>query len=304
MHAGFQRLAFGMVSAVVFCLSFADIADVGFWWMLGLLLFPTIYGLILLIEFIVLGLSTTPVGVRSGRLRSLITAWWLEFLAGVWTFGWNQPFRSNRYKDSIANPSEFERGLIFVHGFVCNRGIWNGWLENCGKRGTSFIAINLGSPFATIDAYKPALNGAVARMSEATQLAPVIVAHSMGGLAVRAWLADQPGHQPPRVHQVVTVATPHSGTWLARFSAARNAKQMKIGSPWLRALEERETPAALARFVCFWSDCDNIVLPSAHARLNGAENRFLPGTPHVAMVNHPDIRAAVFGMLGVEDART
>jgi hypothetical protein len=48
-----------------------------------------------------------------------------------------------------------------------------------------------------------------------------------------------------------------------------------------------------ADVVCFWSRCDNIVLPTASATMPGADNRELDGTPHVAMVFHPAVFAEV-----------
>eukprot|EP01035_Chromulina_nebulosa_P009829 gene9830-13259_t len=57
-------------------------------------------------------------------------------------------------------------------------------------------------------------------------LAPVLLCHSMGGLAVRAWLR---AHQADgRVHRVLTLGTPHGGTWLGRFSHAPPWRQMRM----------------------------------------------------------------------------
>jgi triacylglycerol esterase/lipase EstA (alpha/beta hydrolase family) len=52
----------------------------------------------------------------------------------------------------------------------------------------------------------------VRRVTQATGLPPVIVAHSMGGLATRAWL--RAFSADARVHRVITLGTPHGGTWL------------------------------------------------------------------------------------------
>ena len=52
-----------------------------------------------------------------------------------------------------------------------------------------------------------------------------------------------------------------------------------------------------ARFVCFWSHCDNIVFPTRSATLPGADNRHLEATPHVRMVYHPDVFAEVMRAL-------
>ena len=63
---------------------------------------------------------------------------------------------------------------------------------------------------------------------------------------------------------------------------------MVPGSAWLRELAafEQEKMAVSAyreKFVCYFSDSDNIVMPPTTARLEGAANRHLPGRAHVAL---------------------
>ena len=84
-----------------------------------------------------------------------------------------------------------------------------------------------------------------------------------------------------RVCGVVTIGTPHHGTWLAHFSHVTNGRQMQIGGDWLRTLEAREAGQARPPFVCWYSNADNIVFPATTATLPGADNRHLPGVPHV-----------------------
>jgi pimeloyl-ACP methyl ester carboxylesterase len=114
----------------------------------------------------------------------------------------------------------------------------------------------------------------------------VIVAHSMGGLAARACLAERP---EARCHRLVTIASPHAGTRLGAHGRSANIAQMRLGSAWLAQLAARESVASRERLTCFWSHCDNIVFPTRSATLAGADNRHLPETPHVQMVEHPAV---------------
>jgi triacylglycerol lipase len=145
------------------------------------------------------------------------------------------------------------------------------------------LVSNSGEPiFGSIEGYAPLIEKAVQRVELATSAPPLIVAHSMGGLAVRAWLcADR---AEPRVRRVVTIGTPHRGTLLAHFALGLNGRQMRLTGEWLGALGQRETVARFSLFTCFYSHCDNIILPTSSATLPGADNRHVEGVAHVHLV--------------------
>jgi hypothetical protein len=69
------------------------------------------------------------------------------------------------------------------------------------------------------------------------------------------------------VHGVVTVGSPHHGTWLGRFGHAPNAQQVRWQSRWLLQLAAAEPAQRYRRFTCFWGHCDNIVFPASTATL-------------------------------------
>jgi len=225
-------------------------------------------------------------GVPRPSARALWKAWWGEVVTGLRVFCWRQPFRSGALQDELSGAIG-KRGVLLLHGFVCNRGLWNPWMRQLRDSGTPYLAINLEPVFGSIDRYVDAIEAAVRRLEQATSAPPVVVAHSMGGLAIRAWLR-RPG-AAQRVHSVVTIGAPHAGTWLARFAMTENARQMRAGSRWLRDLGERETPATRALFTCYFGHCDNIVFPARNATLEGAANRHVPGVAHVHLAFHPPI---------------
>ena len=86
-----------------------------------------------------------------------------------------------------------------------------------------------------------------------------------------------------QVRHVVTIGTPHRGTWLANFAFATNAWEMKLDSEWQHALIRREPAYRYALFTCLYSRCDNIVFPVSTGTLPAADNRQLPGVAHVHM---------------------
>ena len=241
------------------------------------------YALFLAAEFILLACVHGQDATPRATARELIRAWWGEVLSAPQVFCWRQPFRSNAEPDSASGSAHGRRGLVLVHGFVCNRGLWNPWMAALRADGVPFVAVNLEPVFGSIDHYPRTVERAVQQIEAATGLAPVLVAHSMGGLAVRAWLDAHAADR--RVHRVVTIGTPHRGTWLARFAFLANARQMRIGSAWLRQLAVREPPERFAAFTCFYGHCDNIAFPPATGSLPGADNRHVRGMAHVHMVS-------------------
>jgi pimeloyl-ACP methyl ester carboxylesterase len=211
----------------------------------------------------------------------LARAWLGETLQAPRVFCWRQPFRWRAVPDRIAPAAELQgrRGVVFIPGFVCNRGFWTPWLKLLNTKGHAFVAVNLEPVFGSIDDYVPVIDEAVSAVTAASGVAPILVCHSMGGLAARAWLRT--AGAPQRVHHVVTIGAPHGGTWLGSFSRLRNGSQMALGSEWLRKLEADSASQPQVPFTCWYSNCDNVVFPASTATLPGADNRFVAGVAHV-----------------------
>jgi triacylglycerol lipase len=258
------------------------------WWAaipLGVLV-ANLHALVLALEFAWLRMVDPGGGIPSPSLRTLTSAWWGEVVTGLRVFGWRQPFRSGAILDDLPTESA-RRGVLLVHGFVCNRGLWNPWMHRLRRAGTPYLAINLEPVLGSIDGYVQNIEAAVARLEGTTRRAPIVVAHSMGGLAVRAWLRAHGAEQ--RVHSVITIGTPHAGTSMARFALSPNTRQMREGNPWLRSLAASESRACRQLFTCYYGHCDNIVFPARNAMLADATNRHVPGVAHVHLAYHPPI---------------
>jgi pimeloyl-ACP methyl ester carboxylesterase len=252
-----------------------------------------IHAIVLAIEFVLVLIVNRGDPAPRASAKQLLRAWWGETCVATRVFGWVQPFRSRRFADR-ALPTGL-RGVVLVHGFLCNRGAWNHWLPRLQVARVPYVAVDLHTVFASIDDCVPILEEAVRRLETATGRAPVIVAHSMGGLVVRAWLHHCASDA--RVHRVITIGTPHLGTWLARFAIGTNTRQMRRAGAWLGALADREQPTRAANFTCFYGHCDNVVIPASAATLPGADNRHLAGVAHVEMAYQAEVLAELMRWL-------
>jgi triacylglycerol lipase len=250
--------------------------------LIGALLIASVHALVLGLEFLLLRFINRGDPAPPATVRDLLRAWWGEVCTATLVFGWRQPYCSTHEPDHLPDSARGRRGVVLVHGFVCNRGLWNPWMCRLRAAGVPFVALNLEPVLGSIERYPALIEAAVRRVEDATGEPPLIVAHSMGGLAVRAWFNAYDGDA--RVHSVVTIGSPHNGTWMARFGLVHNAREMRQGGDWLLALAQQEPAARRARFTCFYSHCDNIVLPASTATLPGADNRHVPGVAHVQLV--------------------
>lgn len=236
-----------------------------------------------------------------------VSAWTLlrAFLAEVsWAyriFGWRQPFRTHALADDVAARAG-QAGVVLVHGYLCNRAFWQPWQRLFAAHGIPCIAVTLEPAWGSIDDCVPDLDAAVQRMAQATGRAPVLIGHSMGGLVIRAWLRSrgaavgQGGGEAQAaqrlqalVARVITLATPHHGTWIANFSHSVNGRQMRLDSDWLRRLRAHEPQALAARMTCWYSNCDNLIMPALAATYPGADNRLIVDQAHVELVFDPQL---------------
>lgn len=219
-----------------------------------------------------------------------LAAWWAEVRWGWQIFGWSQPFRHHTQPDWSPVVPTGACGVVLIHGALCNRGFWLRWLPSLRAAGHAYEAVSLVPSMGPIDGHVATIEAAVQRITQATGQPPVLLCHSMGGLVARAWL--RAGRNDARVRRVITLGTPHAGTWLARYSTRPAGRQMRLGSDWLQALAAAEPESRAALFVCWYSACDNIVFPAHTAALAGAEHRWVPHLAHVQMAQDPAVIAA------------
>ncbi|WP_420225983.1 esterase/lipase family protein [Pigmentiphaga litoralis] len=192
-------------------------------------------------------------------------------------------------------PARSRGAILLVHGYGCNRGVWRGFFGWLGSLGYTVDAIDLSPPQASIDDFgKQVLAGARDLCHRASVDDVIIIAHSMGGLAARAALRHDP-HAP--IRHVITIATPHRGTYHARMGRGICATEMVPDGPWLTQLNAALPVHHPGLFSCVASRHDNIVSPLDQALLPGAHTFVCERVGHMRLMYHPAARSYIAARL-------
>ena len=217
-----------------------------------------------------------------------------EFSTSMLMTSWHMPrARSHTriYPGSAALP------VLLVHGYGCNSGYWAYLASLLDAARISHATLDLEPLTGDIDSYAARIEEAAGRLcAQAGTAQLIIVAHSMGGLAARAWMRV---HGAGRLARLITLGTPHHGTCLAAFGLGINAGQMRRmgvagpGCAWLSALAGGEAMEARALITSIYSHHDNIIAPQTSSELPGARNLAFGGVGHVALGHNPRVLDAV-----------
>ena len=176
--------------------------------------------------------------------------------------------------------------IILVHGLVDNRSIFTLLRRALRRRGFGRVITLNYSPFTQdVRSVARRLEALIERTCEETGYERVhVVGHSLGGLIARYYVQQLGGDA--RVHTLCTLGTPHGGTFAAHLLPQKLVKQLRPGSDVVAELAQ-PAPGVRTRFVAFWSDLDQLIVPKRSARIEhpdlSARNVLLRGVGHMSL---------------------
>ncbi len=241
--------------------------------------------LIVAATFLLAWLARSP-RARDERLGPVAT---IALVAQEWramllnNFAWI-PFEGTALRADPPLAPDLRIPVIVVHGYFSNRGTVCGLARALDRGGVAPVFVpNLDAVLAPIETFAAHLERCLREVTEATgQPRAILVCHSMGGLATRAYLRE---HGAARVAGIVTLGSPHHGSALAALGAGENGRQMRPGSEFLRGLEAAERAAgAPCPALSVYTVHDNLVAPQDSSRLDWARNVAIAGVGHLAML--------------------
>ena len=264
-----------------------------FTWWLGIALFGGFLFLLIGLQFYLSRQMSGDLGPQTSRL-SVMQIWRAisqETINCYRVFYFNQIFRQNSAWPEPQSDTK-KIPILFLHGFFCNRGLWVDFAAEFVAHGHPCEGITLEPAFGSITEYSRAIDYAIDALIAKTGASKIVlIGHSMGGLAARSYLQK---FGTKKIAKVITLGTPHQGTWLARFGHGLNAKQMAPSSTWLSALaqhEEQSGVASLFTIILTWYD--NIVFPQSGQTIPSAKLITVSGIGHISMLFNSEVKDIV-----------
>ena len=244
------------------------------------------------------GRELVPLASLHGLRGAAVEAAWVSAHLAIYPLGLlgERPAAVSRYHLEGLDP--VQRGLVvgdveaagtpilLVHGMADNRAIFTVLRRRLRRRGFDRVRTVNYSP-VTNDIRQAARRLAEeveALVAESGHERVHVVGHSLGGLIARYYVQCLGGDE--RVHTLVTLGSPHAGSLHAHLLPVRVCRQLRRGSDLYEELEA-PAPGCRTRFVAFWSDLDQLILPRDSARLDhpdlGARNVLVRGVGHMSI---------------------
>jgi pimeloyl-ACP methyl ester carboxylesterase len=254
----------------------------------------------------------TPSGMHGAALEA---AWWTLHLT---TYPWgllredHEP--SDRYHLQGLAPAQ--RGLlehsveaastpiVLVHGVIDNRAIFTLLKRRLRRKGFGTVVTVNYSPITNdIRRAARALATEIEAIVALTGYERVhVIGHSLGGLIARYYVQRYGGDE--RVHTLVTLGTPHTGSLHAHLLPVRICRQLRPGSELMAELA-LPAPGCRTRFVAYWSDLDQVILPHVSARLEhpdlSVRNVAVHDYGHLSIPRVGKVAHEIAGLLGQLD---
>lgn len=114
-----------------------------------------------------------------------------------------------------------------------------------------------------------------------------LVGFSMGGIVSRYYVQRLGGVD--RVQRLVTVSSPHNGTWVAYGSFRLGCIQMRPNSTFLRDLNQDTSQLEQLNFTSIWTPLDTMIVPANSSQLRVGREVKVWVPAHASMVT--DLRS-------------
>lgn len=192
------------------------------------------------------------------------------------------------------------RPVLLVHGWVHNRSAFLLMQHGLRRAGLGPVhTFEYPSFSESLDQIARRLAPVVERLvGHSPQDTCVLIGHSLGGLVARQYVQELGGDR--LVDTVVTLGTPHRGTYTAYWGLGSVLEQCRPDSDYLRRLDRTARPGA-TRWISYYSDLDLMITPAVSAKLLhpalGATNVRVRDIGHLSLLLSSLVLADLIGRL-------
>ncbi|MFJ6439740.1 lipase family alpha/beta hydrolase [Streptomyces sp. NPDC091649] len=197
--------------------------------------------------------------------------------------------------------------VVLLHGFIGNRSVFVVLRRALTRRSHRHLeSLNYSPLTRDVRTAAELLGRHVEEICARTGHSRIdIVGHSLGGLIARYYVQRLGGDR--RVRTLVTLGTPHGGTAVAPGTGVHPiVRQMRGDSTLIEELRG-PAPGCRTRFVSFWSELDQMMVPVRTACVDhpdlDAVNVRVTGIGHLALPVHPTVAAAIREVLEAPGTR-
>ncbi|MCI0385311.1 alpha/beta fold hydrolase [Streptomyces sp. CNQ085] len=187
--------------------------------------------------------------------------------------------------------------VLLLHGFIDNRSVFTLLRRSLVRNGWRDIrAFNYSPLTCDVRCAAERLAEYVDEVCASTGHRRIdVVGHSLGGLIARHYVQRMGGDA--RVRTLVTLGTPHSGTRVAPLMSAHPiVRQLRPESDVIEELAG-PAPGCRTRFVAFWSDLDQLMVPVETARIDhpdlDSRSVRVSGLGHLTLPAHWEVAAGI-----------
>lgn len=211
-------------------------------------------------------------------------------------------------------PAVDGHAVILLHGLGEGRRSMLPLAEHLRREhDATVMTFGYASPRAGIDDHARALASVVGGLPGAEKIS--FVAHSLGNIVVRRWMADAPGDDLGRLHRMVMLGAPNQGSQMAReASRVWLLRQLSTGAArelvleWPRVARTLATPPCPFGIVAggfgdgrgfspLLEGDDDAVVRVDETRLDGADDFVVLPVRHAFMMNDPAVQRATSAFL-------
>ena len=220
---------------------------------------------------------------RALPIGNSLAALMSELRARLVSYNWSQAFPQWAMGDDPLGKKD-GTPILLVHGFFSNRGMWVRFRHCLAEAGLGPVyTVTLEPMTGTIEQMVEVFAARLAAIRQETgKQEIIIVAHSMGGLVTRAYMARSGA---AGIRQLITLGSPHHGTRMSAMGLFKCAAQMKFEGPWIETLSDMEAASPhKVPTLSIYTLNDDLVYPPESAVLEWAENVPMSAVGHVGLM--------------------